>query len=37
MAISSDVLAQLRRFASAFKEARERGANESDTAMCLVK
>jgi len=29
--------AQLKRFASAFKEARERGANESDTVMYLVK
>lgn len=37
MAIPKDVLAQLRRFATAFKEARERGANESDTAMFLVK
>lgn len=37
MAIPKDVLAQLRRFATAFKEARDRGANESDTAMFLVK
>jgi hypothetical protein len=37
MAIPKDVLAQLKRFATAFKEARDRGANESDTAMFLVK
>jgi len=37
MALTKDVLFQLRRFASAFKEARERGANESDTVMYLVK
>jgi hypothetical protein len=37
MAIPKEVLAQLRRFATAFREARERGANESDTAMFLVK
>lgn len=37
MAISKDVLAQLKRFATAFREARERGANESDTVMYLVK
>ncbi len=37
MAVSKDTLAQLRRFAAAFKEARERNANESDTVMYLVK
>jgi predicted type IV restriction endonuclease len=37
MGIPKDVLAQVRRFAMAFKEARDRGANESDTAMYLVK
>ncbi len=37
MSLSKDVLFQLRRFATAFKDARERGANESDTVMYLVK
>ncbi len=37
MAIPKDRLNQLRRFATAFKEARERSANESDTVMYLVK
>jgi len=37
MAIDKNVLSQLRRFASAFREARDRGANESDTIMYLVK
>jgi predicted type IV restriction endonuclease len=37
MGMPKDVLAQVRRFAMAFKEARDRGANESDTAMYLVK
>jgi len=37
MNIPKDTLAQLRRFATAFREARERGANESDTVMYLVK
>jgi hypothetical protein len=37
MAVTKDILFQLRRFASAFKEARERSANESDTVMYLVK
>lgn len=37
MAIPRDILAQLRRFATAFRDARERGANESDTVMYLVK
>lgn len=37
MAIPKEVLAQLRRFAAAFRDARDRGANESDTAMFLVK
>jgi len=37
MAIPKDVLTQLRRFAVAFREARDRGANEADTAMFLVR
>ena len=37
MAIEKAVLNQLRRFAGAFREARDRGANESDTVMFLVK
>lgn len=37
MAIDRDVLGKLRKFATAFKDARERGANESDTVMFLVK
>jgi len=37
MNVPKDTLAQLRRFATAFREARERGANESDTVMYLVK
>jgi len=37
MSVPRDVLFQLRRFASAFKDARDRQANESDTVMYLVK
>jgi hypothetical protein len=37
MALDKSTSAQLKRFAAAFKEARERGANESDTVMYLVK
>jgi len=37
MAIEKAVLNQLRKFAAAFREARDRGANESDTVMFLVK
>jgi hypothetical protein len=37
MALDKTVLNQLRRFATAFREARDRGANESDTVMYLVK
>lgn len=37
MALDKTVLNQLRRFATAFREARDRGANESDTVMFLVK
>lgn len=37
MAIDKALLNQLRRFAAAFREARDRGANESDTIMYLVK
>src|SRR4030067_458434 len=37
MAVAKEVVALLRRFATAFREARDRGANESDTAMFLVK
>ena len=37
MGLDKSTSAQLKRFASAFKEARERGANESDTVMYLVK
>jgi hypothetical protein len=37
MAIEKGVLNQLKRFAAAFREARDRGANESDTVMFLVK
>jgi len=37
MAIEKAVLNNLRRFATAFREARERGANESDTVMYLIK
>ncbi len=37
MAIAKELLQQLNRFATAFREARDRGANESDTVMYLVK
>ena len=37
MAMDKTVLNQLRKFATAFRDARERGANESDTVMYLVK
>lgn len=37
MGIDKATSAQLKRFATAFREARERGANESDTVMYLVK
>lgn len=37
MGVPKDVLFQLRRFATAFKDARDRQANESDTVMYLVK
>lgn len=37
MPIDRDTLNKLRRYATAFREARERGANESDTVMFLVR
>jgi hypothetical protein len=37
MALDKTVSQQLRKFADAFREARERGATESDTVMFLVK
>ncbi len=37
MAIEKAVLNQLRKFAGVFREARDRGANESDTVMYLIK
>ena len=37
MAIEKPTLGQLQRFSAAFKEARERGANEADTVMFIVK
>ena len=37
MALDKSTSAQLKRFATAFKDARERGANESDTVMYLIK
>lgn len=37
MALEKSILAQLKRYAGVFKDARERGANESDTVMYLVK
>jgi len=37
MGLDKVTSAQLKRFAAAFREARERGANESDTVMYLVK
>ena len=37
MGVEKEVLSKLRKFATAFKEARERGANESDSVMYVVK
>lgn len=37
MALPKELKQQLQRFATAFREARDRGANESDTVMYLVK
>jgi hypothetical protein len=37
MALDKQTAAKLTRFATAFKEARERGANESDTVMYIIK
>jgi hypothetical protein len=37
MGLDKAIHAQLKRFADAFREARERGANESDTVMYLIK
>jgi len=37
MPLDKQMASKLSRFATAFKEARERGANESDTVMYLVK
>jgi hypothetical protein len=37
MGLDKSTSAQLKRFAAAFKDARERGANESDTVMYLIK
>jgi hypothetical protein len=37
MGLDKATMAQLSRFATAFREARDRGANESDTVMYLVK
>ena len=37
MAIDKATLNNLRRFSTAFREARERSANESDTVMYLIK
>jgi hypothetical protein len=37
MAVEKALLTKLNRFATAFKDARDRGANESDTVMFLVK
>jgi hypothetical protein len=37
MALARDLLNRLNRFTGAFREARDRGANESDTVMYLVK
>jgi hypothetical protein len=37
MALDKSILAQLKRYAGVFRDARERGANESDTVMYLVK
>jgi hypothetical protein len=37
MSLDKQTMVQLSRFATAFREARDRGANESDTVMYLVK
>jgi hypothetical protein len=37
MGVDKNTLAQLRRFAGAFKDARDRRANESDTVMFVTK
>jgi hypothetical protein len=37
MTLAKDLLQKLNRFATAFREARDRAANESDTVMYLVK
>ncbi len=37
MALAKDLMNKLNRFATAFREARDRGANESDTVMYLIK
>jgi len=37
MALPKELQNRLNRFATAFREARDRGANESDTVMHLVK
>jgi hypothetical protein len=37
MGVDKQTMVQLSRFATAFREARDRGANESDTVMYLVK
>lgn len=37
MSVDKSIVAQLTRYAQVFKDARERGANESDTVMYLVK
>jgi hypothetical protein len=37
MALARDLLNRLNRFTDAFRDARDRGANESDTVMYLVK
>lgn len=37
MAIDKNLSVKLKRFAQAFKDARDRGANESDTVMFLIK
>jgi hypothetical protein len=37
MSLDKNALARVRRFSQAFKDARDRGSNESDTVMYLVK
>jgi hypothetical protein len=37
MGMDKAVLNQLRKYSDAFREARDRGANEADTVMYLVK